>query len=129
MRGGARPGAGRKPKVIDLDEVEKLYSLHCSDGDLAGWFGVSVRTIENRKKQRQFAEAMARGKAKGCVALRRHQIRIVENGSAHMAIWLGKQLLGQKDAPVELSGPSEQPIKLSLEVIDALLAKTKRSKT
>ena len=40
-----------------------------------------------------------------------------------MSIWLGKQLLGQRDVtPIELSGPNGKPVKFNLEVIDAILA-------
>jgi hypothetical protein len=129
MRGGVRPGAGRKPKIIELGELEKLCAMHCSDEDLAGWFHVSPRTIQNRKKQAKFAEAMAAGRARGCIAVRREQVKILERGNAAMAIWLGRQWLGQKDVtPIEVSGPNEQPIKFTLEAIDAILAKARKRK-
>jgi hypothetical protein len=57
------PGAGHKPAEIDLIELEKLCSLHCTDQEIAWWFGVSVRTIESRRRQRPFAEVIERGKA------------------------------------------------------------------
>ena len=40
MRGGSRSGAGRKPVHIDLVELEKLSLLHCTDEEIASWFGV-----------------------------------------------------------------------------------------
>ena len=42
--GGSRAGAGRKAKQIDLDLLEKLCGMHASDEEIAGVFGVSVRT-------------------------------------------------------------------------------------
>ena len=42
---------GRKPVHIDLVELEKLSTLHCTDEEMAGWFGVSTRTIESRRKR------------------------------------------------------------------------------
>ena len=62
MPGGVRRGAGRKPVNIDLVELEKLSALQCTDEELAAWFGVSTRTIEKRRKQPEFGEAMRRGK-------------------------------------------------------------------
>src|SRR4029077_15492881 len=76
MRGGARSGAGRKAIAIDLIELEKLASLGCTDQEIAGFFSVSVRTIEQRRKQQPvFAEAMSRGRAKCQVAVRRAQMK------------------------------------------------------
>src|SRR5579884_2561531 len=66
-KGGARPRAGRKAVKIDLEQVEKLGGLQCTDAELAAFLGVSTRTIERRKKQPAFGDALARGMAKGLV--------------------------------------------------------------
>ncbi len=101
--------------------------LHCTDEELAAFFGVSTRTIESRRKQPQFAEVMSRGKAKGRIAVRRQQMKLMEAGNASMGIWLGKQLLGQRDVtPIELSGPSGEPVRLSLGDLDAAIARAKK---
>lgn len=129
MRGGVRKNAGRKPVLIDLVELEKLAALQSTDVEIAKWFRVSPRTIEMRRKQPEFAEAINRGRAMGQISVRRAQMKILESGSAAMGIWLGKQLLGQRDVmPVEISGPNEQPVKFSLEVVDAILAKNRKRK-
>ena|SRR5271170_2176242 len=125
MPGGARRGAGRKPVQIDLVELEKLCSLGCNDEELAAWFGVSARTIATRKRHVVFADVIARGKSKGRIAVRRAQMRLLEAGNSSIAIWLGKQWLGQRDVtPIELSGPNGDPVRLSLETIDAIVAKS-----
>ena len=82
---------------INLAELEKLAALQCSDEEIAGWFGVSTRTIERRRKSPVFAETIVRGKARGRISLRRAQFKILEQGNATMGIWLGKQHLGQSD--------------------------------
>lgn len=82
---------------INLAELEKLAAMQCTDEEIAGWFGVSTRTIERRRKSRVFAETMERGKAKGRISMRRAQLRVLEDGNATMGIWLGKQYLGQSD--------------------------------
>ena len=64
MKGGKRPGAGRRPRNIDPAELEKLCLLQCTDQDIAGFFGVDVRTIERRKKDPRFAATMKAGAPK-----------------------------------------------------------------
>src|SRR6185295_13920940 len=83
---------------IDLGELEKLAAMQCTDEEIAGWFGVSTRTIERRRKSRVFAETIERGKAKGRISLRRSQLKILDDGSAIMGIFLGKNYLGQGDS-------------------------------
>jgi hypothetical protein len=122
MPGGARHGAGRKPVKIDLVELEKLCSVNCTDEEISAWFGVSTRTIENRRKQPKFTEVMNRGRAKGRISIRRAQMKLLESGNGAMGVWLGKQLLGQRDVtPIELSGPNGQPVQFSLQAIDAIV--------
>lgn len=53
--------------------------------------------------------------APGKISLRRKQFRMAESNAA-MAIWLGKQYLGQKDKS-ELSLEDETAIKLGYEII------------
>jgi hypothetical protein len=70
MHGGKRAGAGREAANIDLEELEKLCLLHCTDDELAAWFGVNIPTIQRRRqKQPVFAALMPRGRAKGCITV------------------------------------------------------------
>jgi hypothetical protein len=106
MTGGKRPRSGRKAVHIDLEQVEKLCGLQCTDEELASVLGVSLRTIERRKSQPPFAEAMARGKAKGRMSLRRNLWALASKGNPAANIFLAKNLLGYKDYVAnELSGP------------------------
>jgi hypothetical protein len=129
MQGGRRPGAGRKPIEIDFEQLEKLASLQCTDRELAAFFRCDPRTLENRRKDPAFKEALDRGKALGQISVRRAQMKLLEAGNATMGIWLGKQLLGQRDVtPVELTGSNGSEIKFSVEVIDAIIAAAKKGK-
>ena len=87
----------RMPAKIDLAELEKLAAMQCTDEEIAAWFGVNVRTIERKRKNPAFADTIQRGKAKGKISLRRSQLKLVDQGNPAMAIWLGKQYLGQTD--------------------------------
>lgn len=129
MSGGRRLRAGRKPIEIDLEQLEKLCIWQCTDQEIASWFGVSVRTIVSRRKRRAFAEVMERGRAKGQISLRRAQMKLAEQGNAAILIWLGKQLLNQRDvSPMELSGRDGQPLQISLEAIDLIVNYAKKRK-
>ena len=112
MTGGARPGSGRRLVDIDLAELEKLCALHCTDQEIAAWFGVSARTIERRRQRAgPLAEAMERGRAKGKLSLRRHLWRLASQGNVAAAIFLSKNLLGYRDVVnTEHSGLAGGPI-------------------
>jgi hypothetical protein len=43
---------------IDLGELEKLAALQCTNEEIAFWFGVTTRTVERRRQQRPFREAI-----------------------------------------------------------------------
>lgn len=89
---------GRPPWEYNLAEVEKLCRLNCTDGEVAAFFGVSTKTIQReRKKSPEFAEAMERGRGQGQMSLRRKQMEVALTGNTPMLIWLGKQVLGQRD--------------------------------
>jgi hypothetical protein len=109
MSAGNPKGAGRKAIPIDLKQLEILCSLQSSDEEIAAWLGVSLRTIQYRRKQANFAEVMRRGKAKGCVNVRRAQMKLLDAGNPAIAIWLGKVLLGQKDT-MQITGANGGPI-------------------
>jgi hypothetical protein len=71
---------------------------------------------------------MERGRAKGRISVRRKRMQLLEAGSPAIAIWLGKQLLGQREpTSVELTGAQGGPLKLTMEVIDEILALTKKA--
>ena len=111
MTGGKRPGAGRKTVNIDLEQVEKLAAIQCTEAEIASFMGVSERTIERRKQHPDFAEAMGRGKARGRVSLRRNLWSLANKGNPAANIFLAKNLLGYKDYfSNEHSGPDGGPI-------------------
>lgn len=90
---------GRPRKVIDQVEFEKLCGLQCALSEIADWFDCSEDTIENwckRTYKRNFSDVFAQKRGKGKIALRRAQFELAKK-SAAMAIFLGKNYLGQKD--------------------------------
>lgn len=85
--------AGRPKKEIDYEAVEKLANIQCTQEEIASFLGISTRTLQ---RDEQFMELFNRGRENGKMSLRRIQWKHAEK-SATMAIWLGKQYLGQKD--------------------------------
>jgi hypothetical protein len=118
MRTGERLGEVWMPRPkseINLDELEKLCAMQCTDQEIASIFGVSTRTIERRRKVQSFQEAMERGKAKGRVSVRRNLFRLATSGNLGANIFLAKNLLGYKDVVSnEHSGPEGGPIEMNL---------------
>ena len=88
----------REKIEFSLEQLEALCRLNCTHDEIAAYFNVSTKTVQRRyNEEPDFAEAVDRGKAQGRLSLRRKQIELVDGGNATMAIWLGKQLLGQAD--------------------------------
>lgn len=85
--------AGRPKKDIDYTSVEKLANIQCTQDEIATFLGISKRTLQRDEK---FMEVYNKGRENGKMSLRRIQWKHAEK-SASMAIFLGKQYLGQKD--------------------------------
>lgn len=84
---------GRPAKVIDMELVKSLAGIMCTQQEIASVLGVDMSTLTRNPN---FAQAFENGKEKGKMSLRRIQWKHAQT-SASMAIWLGKQYLGQRD--------------------------------
>ena len=96
----AKNPGGRPKKEINWEEFDKLCFMQGTLSEIAGFFGVSEDTIENRcKKEKKmgFSEYYKKMSAGGKISLRRKQMQIAMAGNVTMLIWCGKQFLGQKD--------------------------------
>lgn len=100
---------GRPRIEINKEEFEKLCALLCSEEEIASWFDVSVDTLCRwckREYSVTFAEIYKTKSEKGRIALRRYQFKLAEKYPA-MAIFLGKQYLGQRDNVDNTDGVDE----------------------
>lgn len=88
-------GRGPNKKVIPPDEVYYLASLGCSVTEMADWFQVSQSTLKYN-----FSEYIKKGKEHIKNKLRDAQLKTALSGNATMLIWLGKNMLGQSDTPI-----------------------------
>lgn len=85
--------AGRPKIQIDYNTVEKLANIQCTQEEIASFLGISVRTLQ---RDEEFCRIYKKGQENGKMSLRRIQYKLAEKNTA-MAIFLGKQYLGQKD--------------------------------
>jgi hypothetical protein len=91
--------AGRPKIKIDKNQFEKLCGLQCTLAEIASFFNCSDDTIERwcqSEYKEKFAEVFRQKRGKGQISLRRSQWKLSETNPT-MAIWLGKQYLGQRD--------------------------------
>lgn len=84
----------RHPMELDEALIEKLAAIHCTMDEIALILGCSKDTIERRP---ELMAKVYKAKAEGKSSIRRHQWKLAQAGNATMLIWLGKQLLDQKD--------------------------------
>lgn len=87
------------PRPINMTQVMYWMDLGAPAEEIAGSFHVSVDTLDRRLKE-TYNMTFAEMKEKVCGAaklrLRNNQFRMSEHNCS-MAIWLGKNWLGQKD--------------------------------
>lgn len=84
---------GRPKFQIDYETVEKLAHIQCTKTEIANFLGCSVDTLD---RDANFEVYYKKGLDGGKMSLRRMQFKLAEKNSA-MAIFLGKQYLGQRD--------------------------------
>ena len=101
--GGKRAGAGRpkgttklKPDEETFKTLRGLGDIQCTVIEAAAVFRVSKVTMETFLNLPGAREAFHEGQAEGRTSLRRTQFRLAQKNAA-MAIFLGKNYLGQAD--------------------------------
>lgn len=84
---------------IDKKQFENLCGLQCTLFEICDFFDVEDDTLNSWCKKTYgttFSEVFKKKRGKGQISLRRMQWKLAEK-NATMAIFLGKQYLGQKD--------------------------------
>ena len=118
---------GRPRKEIDRKDFESLLALQCTLEEVTAFFdhklgGCSADTIERwckRTYKENFADVAAKKRNLGKISLRRAQFELAKKNGA-VAIFLGKNYLGQKDNIIETD---EQ----TLQAVGEALVKIKRA--
>lgn len=92
---GYEVGRGRTKRVVFDEDIYKLAQIGCTDKEIAQWFDMTESTLRYN-----FRGILEKGRAELQQRLRKAQINLALEGNAVMLIWLGKQILNQRDQPV-----------------------------
>ncbi len=99
----ARPKSVNISNKVVRTQVELFGSLLATQEEMASWFDVCLSTIEKYMTQKdpenvtEFLRVYKKAAAEATTSLRRVQMSKALEGDNTLLIWLGKQLLGQKD--------------------------------
>lgn len=101
--------AGRKPILIDLDEVKRLAGLGLSEAQICTSLGISEDTLGRRKKDSaDFADALKSGKVAAQVTVGTELMKLIKKGNLGAISWYEKTRLGYSEkVQTEHSGKLE----------------------
>lgn len=92
---------GRPKKEIDQKQFETMCALQCTLDEVCAMLDVSDKTLEKWCKETyngmNYSDVFRQKRELGKMSLRRTQWKLAEK-SAPMAIFLGKNYLGQRDS-------------------------------
>lgn len=89
----------RPKKELSQKQFEALCAIQCTEEEICDVLGVTDKTLTNWCKEtygKRFSEVFRMKRQGGKASLRRTQWKLAQKNTA-MAIWLGKQYLGQKE--------------------------------
>lgn len=115
---------GRPKFEIDYDAVERLASIMATQEEIASFLGCSVRTLQ---RDEEFCRVYKKGLDNGKMSLRRKQFHMSDSNPT-MAIWLGKQYLGQTDVmrqDIKVEERQDDKVAKMQEYIDKLKSEEK----
>ncbi len=111
---------GRPKKEIDQKQFENLCGLQCTKEEICGFFNIADKTLDrwcSDTYKSSFYEVFKQKRSLGHISLRRHQMKLAEK-NANMAIFLGKNYLGQRDTPeVEINAGQLDALNLIVNAI------------
>jgi len=87
---------GRDKVVIPEEQVAQLAQYHCTNKEMADFFGVKLQTFVDN-----FRDIITKNRILTKQRLRKAQLDLALNKQDRvMLIWLGKQMLGQSESPI-----------------------------
>lgn len=111
---------GRPKAEIDRENFEKLCEIQCTLEEISNFFRVDNKTIEDwckRTYDKNFSEVFKQKRQGGKISLRRMQFQLAKK-SAAMAIFLGKNYLGQVDKDDWQRAQDEKALELKEKAIE-----------
>lgn len=122
----AKGPGGRPRKELTDDDFKKLVSMiriQCTQDEICNIFDMTAETLNTRLQERgeeSFSTLYKKHQDEGRASLRRNQWKAAEAGNPTMLVWLGKQMLGQRDN-MQLSGDADNP--LAVATIERVIVK------
>ena len=109
----------------DFEQLVGMIRIQCTRDEICNILNMSEDTLNRRIAERgiegvqNFAALYKKHQGEGHASLRRAQWKAAQDGNPTMLVWLGKQVLGQRDKQ-ELSGPDGGaiPIEIKRTIID-----------
>jgi len=86
---------GRDKIVVPEEQVLELAKLHSTNQEMADFFGVKLQTFVDN-----FRDIITKGRLITKQRLRKAQLDLALKGDRTMLIWLGRNMLGQSDNPI-----------------------------
>jgi len=101
---------GRKKIVVPEEQVMELARLHCTNKEIADFFEVPQTTLTDN-----FRDILTKGRLETKQRLRSAQLKLALNGDRTLLIWLGKNILGQSESPINTDSAQVLPWNTSTE--------------
>lgn len=101
---------GQHGATINLEQFKSLCGMLCTEKEICDFFSVSHDTLNRWCHDNfgmTFGEAWGKFTSFGKISIRRYQFKLAESNPT-MAIWLGKQYLGQTDTEKEDNQPLDR---------------------
>lgn len=86
---------GRDKIVVPEEQVMELAKLHCTNQEMADFFGVKLQTFVDN-----FRDIITKGRLLTKQRLRKAQLDLAFKGDRTMLIWLGRNILSQSEQTI-----------------------------
>ena len=87
----------------EFEQLVNMIRIQCTAEEISDVLGMSEDTLGRRIAERKiegvsnFADLYKKHQGEGKASLRRAQWKAAQDGNPTMLVWLGKQMLGQRD--------------------------------
>jgi hypothetical protein len=95
---------GRNKTVIPEEEVAQLSQYHCTNKEMADFYNVPLQTFMDN-----FRDIIDKNRIITKQRLRKAQLDLALKGDRVMLIWLGKNILGQAESPINTENSQVLP--------------------
>ena len=111
---------GRPKKKIDEQQFEAMCSIQCTKDEICNILNCNEQTLTRWCKDTYnlaFCDIYKRFADTGKRSIRRYQFELAKKNTA-MAIWLGKQYLGQRDSLDLSSNDANEMHEVKITIVD-----------